>query len=167
MSSPPAASKSAQPRSRVRQSRSRPAGDYLDEAGQSCARALFKRPLGATRVWSWRVLGSRWRRHADPSALAHCRGRVRRRVSLFPSGNDIGLGVNGYSELRRVPLSISCINQIHRKIQQQKHSRPNGCSSGAHSPKPAMRILCASVLILHAAAMPRRSLPAIRFRSSI
>ena len=35
-----------------------PVGDYLDEAGQSCARALFKRPLGATRVWSWRVLGS-------------------------------------------------------------------------------------------------------------
>ena len=74
-----------------------PIGDYLDEAGQSCARALFKRPLGATRVWSWRVLGSRWRRHAGPSEHAHCRGRVRRRRAKLPSGNHIGLGVNPFS----------------------------------------------------------------------
>ncbi len=33
----------------------RPVGDYLDEAGQSCARALFKRSLEATRVWSLRA----------------------------------------------------------------------------------------------------------------
>ena len=59
----------------------------------------MKRPLEATRAWSWHVLGSRWRRRADASALAHCRGRVRRCERLIPSGIDAGLGVKVFQHL--------------------------------------------------------------------
>ena len=59
-----------------------PLGAHLDEAGQRHARALCFRPLKATRVWSWRSRGGRWRRQAMPSASAHWLGRFRRHGRL-------------------------------------------------------------------------------------
>ena len=37
---------------------------------------------------------ARWRRHAGPSALAHCRGRLRRRRPKFTHVDYASLGVN-------------------------------------------------------------------------
>ena len=71
-----------------------PTGDHQHEAGKRHARATLKRPHVAKRVWSVRSCGKQWRRPA-------MRPRSRRTLDgsddvgpLFPSGNDICLGVN-------------------------------------------------------------------------
>ena len=71
-----------------------PLCDKLYEAGQSCVCVFVMRPLRPIRVWPWRVLGNRWRRHANASALAHCRGRVRRCGPKSTYVYHIRLGVN-------------------------------------------------------------------------
>ena len=73
-----------------------PLSDKLYEAGQSCVCVFVMRPLRPIRVWSWRVLGNRWRRHANASALAHCRGRVRRCGPKSTYVYHIRLGVKAY-----------------------------------------------------------------------
>ena len=72
-----------------------PLGEHQDEAGQSHARAIVKRSLGATRVWPWRITGSRWRGRAVPSALAHCVGRFRRADAKYTLVYHLCLGVIG------------------------------------------------------------------------
>lgn len=80
-----------------------PLCDKLYEAGQSCVCVFVMRPLRPIRVWSWRVLGNRWRRHANASALAHCRGRVRRCGPKSTYVYHIRLGVN----IDALPLTLA------------------------------------------------------------
>lgn len=96
-----------------------PLCDKLYEAGQSCVCVFVMRPLRPIRVWSWRVLGTRWRRLANASALAHCRGRVRRCGPKSTYVYHIRLGVkrqqrtpNGISETRVGELSVTVYETI-------------------------------------------------------